>query len=41
MDFVKRLLATLARALFWIVGFGLFCVEYGPILTRERKPLKA
>ncbi|MGV1987882.1 NnrS family protein [Agrobacterium sp. 22-221-1] len=28
-------------ALFWIVGFGLFCVEYGPILTRERKPLKA
>ncbi|MGI8399481.1 NnrS family protein [Agrobacterium deltaense] len=28
-------------AIFWIVGFGLFCVEYGPILTRERKPLKA
>ncbi|CAN7492219.1 short-chain dehydrogenase [Agrobacterium tumefaciens] len=28
-------------ALFWIVGFGLFCVEYGPILMRERKPLKA
>ena len=28
-------------ALFWIVGFGLFCIEYGPILMRERKPLKA
>lgn len=28
-------------ALLWIVGFGLFCVEYGPILMRERKPLKA
>ncbi|MFB4376038.1 NnrS family protein [Agrobacterium sp. CR_3] len=28
-------------ALFWIVGFGLFCVEYGAILMRERKPLKA
>jgi uncharacterized protein involved in response to NO len=28
-------------ALLWIVGFGLCCVEYGPILMRERKPLKA
>lgn len=28
-------------ALLWIVGFGLFCVEYGPILMHERKPLKA
>ena len=28
-------------ALLWIVGFGLFCLEYGPILMRERKPLKA
>ncbi|WP_418137664.1 NnrS family protein [Agrobacterium sp. El2ro-1b] len=28
-------------ALLWIVGFGLFCVDYGAILMRERKPLKA
>lgn len=27
--------------LLWTLGFGIFCVEFGPILTRERKPLKA
>lgn len=25
----------------WIIGFLLFCIEFGPVLTRERKPLKA
>ncbi len=38
-DAMMRLYAC--SALLWIVGFGLFCLEYGPILMRERKPLKA
>jgi uncharacterized protein involved in response to NO len=25
----------------WIIGFLLFCIEFGPILTQERKPLRA
>ena len=28
-----------AAGLLWIVAFGLFCLEYGPILTRKRRAL--